>query len=281
MASTVQHEVPLKGFQFDNVKRNAFLADKAGVGMPKTTKTGTTICGAIFEGGVVVGADTRSTSGDIVADKNCQKIHPLAPNMVCCGAGTAADCDKVTDMIASQLELLRLDWNRQVRVKTANHLFKQMLFRYQGHIGAHLVLAGADRDGGHLFTVASHGSTDKIPYAAMGSGMLAAMAVLETGWTPGMSEEGAKKLVRDAIAAGIINDMGSGSNVDLAVIKPGDDITYFRPYEVIVGSGKRKKEYSYAAGTTPLIDTKVLDIKVDSVVTVPAASGQQEAMEVS
>ena len=58
--------------------------------------------------------------------------------------------------------------------------------------------------------------------------MFPAMAVLETGWTPGMSEEDAKKLVRDAIAAGIINDMGSGSNVDIAVIKPGDDITYFR-----------------------------------------------------
>ena len=29
-----------------------------------------------------MGADTRSTSGDIVADKNCMKIHELAPNMV-------------------------------------------------------------------------------------------------------------------------------------------------------------------------------------------------------
>jgi len=267
----------MKGFQFDNVKRNAFLADKTGMVMPKTTKTGTTICGAVFDGGVVVGADTRSTSGDIVADKNCQKIHPLAPNMVCCGAGTAADCYKVTSMIGSQLELLRLDWNRQVRVKTANHLFKQMLFRYQGHIGAYLVLAGADLEGGHLYSIAAHGSTDKIPYTAMGSGMLAAMAVLETGWKPGMTEEGAKKLVRDAIAAGIINDMGSGSNVDIAVIKPGDDITYFRPYEVIQESGKRKKEYSYPAGTTPLLGTSVL--KVDSVVTqqVPVTA---EAMDV-
>ena len=53
--------------------------------------------------------------------------------------------------------------------------------------------------------------------------MLAATAVLENGWRPGMAEEEAKKLVRDAIAAGILNDMGSGSNVDLAVIKPNDD----------------------------------------------------------
>jgi len=275
MASTVQQEIPMTGFQFDNVKRNAFLADKAGMAQPKTTKTGTTICGAVFDGGVVIGADTRATSGDIVADKNCRKIHPLAPNMVCCGAGTAADCEKVTNMIGSQLELLRLDWNRQVRVKTANHLFKQMLFRYQGHIGAYLVLAGADLDGGHLYSVAAHGSTDKIPYTAMGSGMLSAMAVLETGWKPGMNEEGAKKLVRDAIAAGIINDMGSGGNVDIAVIKPGDDITYYRPYEVIQESGKRKKEYSYAAGTTPLLDTKVLQIDMNIV------TAQPEAMEVS
>ena len=52
--------------------------------------------------------------------------------------------------------------------------------------------------------------------------MLAATAVLENGWKPNMTEEAAKKLCRDAIAAGIINDMGSGSNLDLAIIKPND-----------------------------------------------------------
>lgn len=114
--------------------RNAFLANMTHLKMPKFTKTGTTICGAVFKHGVVVGADTRATSGDIVADKNCMKIHPLAPNMVCCGAGTAADCDKVSLMIQSQLELLRLNSDRQQRVATANRLFKQMLFRYQVNI---------------------------------------------------------------------------------------------------------------------------------------------------
>ena len=54
--------------------RNAFLHDKGGIALPKAQKTGTTICGAVFEGGVVVGADTRATAGDIVADKNCNKV---------------------------------------------------------------------------------------------------------------------------------------------------------------------------------------------------------------
>ncbi|RUP51859.1 hypothetical protein BC936DRAFT_145101 [Jimgerdemannia flammicorona] len=36
---------------------------------------------AALQDGVVLGADTRSTEGDTVADKNCHKIHYLAPNM--------------------------------------------------------------------------------------------------------------------------------------------------------------------------------------------------------
>jgi 20S proteasome alpha/beta subunit len=45
---------------------------------------------------VVLGADTRATEGPIVADKNCEKIHFMAPNIYCCGAGTAADTEAVT-----------------------------------------------------------------------------------------------------------------------------------------------------------------------------------------
>ena len=44
----------------------------------------------------MLGADTRSTAGTTVADKNCAKIHYIAPNIYCCGAGTAADTENVT-----------------------------------------------------------------------------------------------------------------------------------------------------------------------------------------
>jgi 20S proteasome alpha/beta subunit len=52
---------------------NAFLEGK-GVKMPKATSTGTTIVGCLFKDGIVLGADTRATAGDIVADKNCEKV---------------------------------------------------------------------------------------------------------------------------------------------------------------------------------------------------------------
>ena len=48
----------------------------------------------------------------------------------------------------------------------------------------------------------------------MGSGCVAAMSVLETGWTDNMEEEEAIALIKRAILAGVFNDLGSGSNCD-------------------------------------------------------------------
>lgn len=105
----------------------------------------------------------------------------------CCGAGTAADTEMTTEMIASQLELHRLNTGRIVPVCTANTMIKQMLFRYQGHIGAALVLGGFDIDGPQLYCIYPHGSTEKQKYTTMGSGSLAAMAVFESRWKPDLS----------------------------------------------------------------------------------------------
>lgn len=107
---------------------NAALGNQ-GLKLPKTIKTGTTIVGCLYKDGLVLGADTRATEGPIVADKNCEKIHYLAPNMYCCGAGTAADTEFTTNLIASNLELHRLDTGRQSRVVTAMTMLKQHLFR--------------------------------------------------------------------------------------------------------------------------------------------------------
>jgi 20S proteasome subunit beta 2 len=79
--------------------------------------------------GVVLGADTRSTSGTTVADKNCEKIHYIAPNIYCCGAGTAADTMNVTAMISSSLDLHRYATGRKSRVVTAMTMLKSHLFK--------------------------------------------------------------------------------------------------------------------------------------------------------
>ncbi len=195
--------------------------EQQGFKKPTVRKTGTTIVGMIFKDGVVLGADTRATGGSTVCDKNCEKIHYIAPNIWCCGAGTAADTEHTTELIASKLALLRLATGQQSRVRTACQLLKELLFRHQGEISAALVLGGVDVEGSHLYSIHPHGSVDPLPFVTMGSGSLAAMAVFEAHFKEVMTRDEGVKLVHDAIEAGIVNDLGSGSNVDVMVITRG------------------------------------------------------------
>lgn len=209
----------------------------------KAKKTGTTIVGCICQtaGCVVLGADTRATSGNIIADKNCEKIHYIAPNIYCCGAGTAADTEHVTQLISSNLKLLRLNSDRETRVDTACVMLKRHLFPYMGYVSAALILGGVDFYGPHLYQIYPHGSTDSLQYVTMGSGSLAAMSVFETGYRPDLTLEECKTLVQRAICAGIFNDEGSGGNVDVVVVNRGGP----QIFRNVLTPGKRAKPPVY------------------------------------
>ena len=67
--------------------------------------------------GVVLAADTRATTS-YVAEKNCDKIHYIEPNIYCCGAGTAADNEYYTKKLSAELELLRRNTGRENKIST-------------------------------------------------------------------------------------------------------------------------------------------------------------------
>ena len=136
-------------------------------------------------------------------------------------------------------------------------MLKQNLFRYQGHIGAYLVVAGVDPTGVGLFTVHAHGSTDKLPYVTMGSGSLAAMAVFETQWKAKLTRQEAIDLASNAIQAGIFNDLGSGSNVDVCVITK-DMTTLMRNHLTPNKREKKERSYKFPRGTTAVLNQKVI-----------------------
>lgn len=257
------------------------MLTEKGYSSPKMLKTGTTIVGLVYRDGVVLGADTRATEGPIVADPNCEKIHYIAPNIFCCGAGTAADTENSTGLISSQLSLHRLATGRQSRVATAMTMLKRMLFKYQGHVSAALILGGVDFTGPHLYTIYPHGSTDKLPYVTMGSGSLAAMAVFESAYKDDLSEEEAKSLVHQAISAGIFNDLGSGSNVDLCVIRK-DSVEFLRNYDrPNERPFRRAKGYKFPHGTTTVLDSTAKDLRKLLVISTTETPVTQPQMDIS
>ncbi|XP_064129962.1 proteasome subunit beta type-10 isoform X3 [Loxodonta africana] len=179
---------PRGGFSFENCQRNASLERLLPeLRAPHARKTGTTIAGLVFRDGVILGADTRATNDSVVADKNCEKIHFIAPKIYCCGAGVAADTQMTTRMAASNMELHALSTGREPRVATVTRVLRQTLFRYRGHVGASLIVGGVDVKGPQLYSVHPHGSYSRLPFAALGSGQDAAMAMLEDRFQPNMT----------------------------------------------------------------------------------------------
>ena len=227
------------GFDFSNYERNKALNTNL---KHKYKKTGTTIVGTIFKDGVVLGADTRATEGPIVAD-----------------------LEMVTQMMASELELQRLYTGRQSRIIHAETRLTNYLFRYQGYIGAALIIGGIDVNGPQIVNISPYGNSMRVPFTTMGSGSLAATSILETGYKDNMTQEEAIELVKNAIEAGIFNDLGSGSNVDIFIItkKGCEKKESYRVYN------KKKynesQNYVFAKGTTGIIEeTKKLwkDIEI-------------------
>jgi 20S proteasome subunit beta 2 len=203
---------------------------------------------------VVLGSDTRATAGSLVADKNASKIHSLASNLYACGAGTSADLLHLARQARYTLRYVRQcqfesvgnpnattyarrgsngddpdgdgndcgddDPDVFVNVPAACRWLQDTLYSRGGSCQANLIVGGVTEEGDAVLrAIHPHGSMDEdLPYAALGSGGLAAMSVLESRYRPRMGLEEAVRLVKDAVAAGIRNDLGSGSAIDLCVL---------------------------------------------------------------
>jgi len=206
-----------------------------------TLKTGTTIVGICCIDGIVLGADTRSTGGPLVMDKNKLKIHNIASHIYCCGAGTSAHCDYVTRKAKHELGLYSID--RELAgeqtldpVSSALRSIIKSINNAKASLQSVFILGGVDDNEIALYQIDDDGTSLRLGFAALGSGSTDAIAILETQreiwnnrtelitnrndkYMENINTDEAIASVRKAVQAGILNDLGSGSHVDLLVIQ--------------------------------------------------------------
>eukprot|EP00804_Cyclotella_cryptica_P020329 CCRYP_014064-RA/>CCRYP_014064-RA protein AED:0.06 eAED:0.06 QI:216/0/0.5/1/0/0/2/0/417 len=215
----------------------------------KTRKTGTTIAALIACNStiVILAADTRATGGTTVADSNCEKLHQLGKNIWCAGAGTSGDVEaivrnvkflfwkrgllnEVGNMGRRSFGSPRINYNEgeedvpMASLPAILHCLRTQLQKTQGQLGVNLLVGGYDPPSQRatLAAIHPHGSMDVVTYAALGSGGLAATGVLESRYpkigSGSCSLEEGIRLAVDAVTAGVKNDLGSGSRVDVCII---------------------------------------------------------------
>jgi proteasome beta subunit len=182
-------------------------------------KKGTTTIGLLVKDAVIIGAETKSTMGFMVASKSAKKIYKLDEHIGLTIAGSVGDALALVRLLKAQLKLYKLD-RGPITVKATATLLSNILqgTKYFPYFNL-LILAGYDTEP-RVYSFDPIGGfdyTDK--FYSTGSGSPFAYGVLEELYKENMTQEEGITLVVKAIKAAIERDIGSGGKrFEVAVI---------------------------------------------------------------
>jgi 20S proteasome subunit beta 1 len=81
-----------------------------------------------FEDGVILGADSRTTSGAYIANRVTDKLTQVHDTIWCCRSGSAADTQAVADIVQYRLGLYGVMNNQKPSTQTAAALFQEICY---------------------------------------------------------------------------------------------------------------------------------------------------------
>eukprot|EP01025_Chloroclados_australasicus_P041946 TRINITY_DN4470_c0_g1_i8.p1 TRINITY_DN4470_c0_g1~~TRINITY_DN4470_c0_g1_i8.p1 ORF type:complete len:224 (+),score=36.20 TRINITY_DN4470_c0_g1_i8:198-869(+) len=181
--------------------------------------TGTTIVACEYDGGVVLGSDTRVSVPGYITNRASSKSAPLTDNIYILRSGTAADAQAITDYVRHFLEQYKSTMQVEPTVKVAARLVSQLNYNNKNFLMGWLIIAGWDAQlGGQVYSVPVGGSLTREEWTTDGSGSTFIWGYMDSNYRKGMGKEEAKNYVRNAVALAMARDQSSGGCIRLNVI---------------------------------------------------------------
>ncbi|KAG7235023.1 hypothetical protein INR49_003434 [Caranx melampygus] len=175
--------------------------------LSEEVKTGTTIIAVEFNGGVVLGSDSRVSAGASVVNRVMNKLSPLHDKIYCALSGSAADAQTIAEMIGEDPQ-----------VRSAATLVRNISYKYKEELSAHLIVAGWDRrDGGQVFATLN-GLLTRQPFAVGGSGSSYVYGFVDAEYRRNMSREESQQFVVNTLSLAMNRDGSSGGVAYLVTI---------------------------------------------------------------
>jgi 20S proteasome subunit beta 1 len=145
--------------------------DEASMLKPGEIDAGTSIIAVKFDGGVVLGADSRTSTGTYIANRVSDKLTGLHDRIYCCRSGSAADTQALSDYVRHFLASHAVDLGRLPKVHTAANLFRSLCYNNKDRLLAGIIVAGWDPvKGGQVFSIPIGGAMVEQDFAIGGSG---------------------------------------------------------------------------------------------------------------
>ena len=156
---------------------------------------GTTIVAATFDGGVVMAGDRRATMGNLIAQRDMQKVFPADEFSVVGIAGSAGLAVELVRLFQVELEHYE---KIEGTVLSADGKANRLAALIRGNLGLAMqglavvpLFAGFDRDTseGRIFSYdVTGGRYEETNFCAVGSGSVFARGALKKLYSPGLTE---------------------------------------------------------------------------------------------
>lgn len=176
---------------------------------------GTTIIAVSYDGGVILAADSRTSTGTYVVNRVTNKLTKLVENVYCCRSGSAADTQAFAEMVSRHMRQHAIDTDaKYVPVKSVASLFQKLCYMYKNQIQAGIIVGGWDPiNGGTVFNIPLGGAMIQHHYAMGGSGSIFLYSWMDKMYRPNMTKDQCLQLVREAVSHALSRDGSSGGLV--------------------------------------------------------------------
>lgn len=172
-----------------------------------------------FDGGVVMGADSRTSTGTYVAVRVADKITQVHDRIWICRSGSAADTQALTDYVRHYLGQLAIETGRAPTVRVAAHVMRRLIYENKDHLQAGVIVGGWDpAERGAVYNIALGGTCTRLPFALGGSGSSYIYGLVDHRFREGMGREEAQDLVKKCISHAMARDGSSGGIIRTVVI---------------------------------------------------------------
>ncbi|BES99894.1 unnamed protein product [Nesidiocoris tenuis] len=191
----------------------------APVAFEEEVSTGTTILACEYEGGVMIAADSRTSTGSYVANRAADKLSRVTDYIYCCRSGSAGDTQAILEMVAYQMDFYRNENNEEPTVEIVAAAFQDICYRYRDQLVAGILVAGWDKvKGGQVFSIPLGGMLIRQKFAMSGSGSTFIFGFTDSNFKENMTEEECKNFLTRAVGLAISRDGSSGGVIRLGSI---------------------------------------------------------------
>ncbi|SCZ92092.1 BZ3500_MvSof-1268-A1-R1_Chr5-3g08332 [Microbotryum saponariae] len=197
---------------------------------------GTSIMACAFPGGVVIGADSRTTTGSYIANRVTDKLTYLHERIYCCRSGSAADTQAVADIVTAQLSQYAMQHEKRPTTAVAGAMLESICYSNKDSLSAGIIVAGWDKlTGGSVYNIPLGGGLFKGPWAIGGSGSAYIYGYCDATYREDWDKEQTVDFVRNALALAMARDGSSGGTIRMAIITEGGVERIFVPGDKLPG----------------------------------------------